>query len=144
MMSSWLQPLIQSKARIAWNLFLAPWCGLSIPLLLFVLIDTSVNKLSGSLAFIGLIVFFAMCFYFIVIFPLLFIYFCTLQYFSRFNLWTIFLAILISISLFAVFIYNESIQNMLINTLIFAMPTAGMFLFLSLRSHRNNTQNLPI
>lgn len=148
-MSSWFQPLVQSKKRIAWNLILAAIAGTAILLLLHLVFNIplrSINsELSAHLGFSFMILVVAVIFYLAVIFPFLLIYFCLLQHFHKFSIFSILIAGFMATVLIVLFSGStDQFFKAFKNLCVFSIPAAAFFLFFSLRSHRINTENLPI
>lgn len=149
MQDRFFQPLVQTKKCIALNLILAAICSTAILLLLHLFFNTPVRSIdsdfSSYLGFSFMILAMAIIFYLIVIFPFLLIYFCLLQHFHKFSIFSILIACFIATVLLTLFSGNtDHFFKALTNLCVFSIPTAAFFLFLSLRSHRINTENLPI
>lgn len=144
MQDCFFQPLVQTKKYIVFNLILAAICSTAILLLLPLLFSMG-SDFGSYLGFSFIVLAVTIIFYLIVIFPFLLIYFCTLQHFNKFNIFSILIACFMGTILLALFSGNtDHFLKVLMNLSVFSIPTAAFFLFFSLRRHRVNTENLPI
>lgn len=144
MQDRFFQPLVQTKKCIAFNLILAAICSTAI-LLLLPLFFSMGSDFGSYLGFSFIVLAVTIIFYLIVIFPFLLIYFCLLQHFHKFSIFSILIACFIATVLLTLFSGNtDHFFKALTNLCVFSIPTAAFFLFFSLRRHRINTENLPI
>ncbi|CAB1218948.1 hypothetical protein SFB21_2328 [Acinetobacter bouvetii] len=142
------RPLVQSKKRIALNLLLAPinsFLFVDLPILLLAAVFQDLyNEINIVLSLYILIFIPAILFYVLFIYPPLIIYFLLLQHFKFFQLFSIILGAILAIFIFAYSISPNNLLNSIYKFSFFTLPTVGLFIFLSLRSHRENIKNNDI